>query len=721
MTRLLKVLLLLVAGVIGLGIVAAVLLFLFVDPNDFRDDVSAGVKDATGRDLVIEGDLELSVFPWLAIEMGRTRLGNAEGFGEDPFLSFDNARLSIRLLPLLLRREATVGTASIEGLAVNLEVRADGRSNWDDFAETARSQEPVPPEESGEGGGAGQAELDIEDILIADASVTYRDARTGSSYAISDLTMSTGEIAADESFDFEAGFDFAAEPDAVGGSIAIRGTTTLSDGFATIAVDGLNVAGTLRGVVPDPTGLNFDARALRVDTATESVDLGELELMVLGLAISADIEPFSYAGTPQPRMQLRVADFSLKELMRTLGTEPPATADPNALGRVAFSAAAAVGEDSMRLTSMSLELDDTTMTGELELPLSATGAIRFDLVADAINLDGYMAPAEEGVASEAQASSDDVEIPVDLIRSLNAQGTAKLERAALSGLLFENLEVGLSSAGGTLRLHPLGADLFEGSYSGDVRIDASGDVPSISVDERVADVNLSSLAQSMFGVQNVTGSIDGTFALGGRGATLDAIRRDLDGSMSFTLADGAWEGTDIWHQLRATRAVFRQEPAPEPTLPPRTEFTSVSATGTVTDGIFENDDFRAELPFLQLTGRGLVDFGTAEIDYSMQARVLEKPEFMGDVTEAELADFTAAVVPLRISGPLASPSVRPDVEEMLRREAEEVIRKKGEELRDRLLRDILGGDEEPPAEEGTEGQQEEEPTLEDALKDLFRN
>ena len=88
MVRLAKILLILVAAFVGVGILASVALFLFFDPNDFRDEISASVKKETGRDLVIEGDLSLSVFPWIAVEIGRTQLGNAKGFGDEPFLGF---------------------------------------------------------------------------------------------------------------------------------------------------------------------------------------------------------------------------------------------------------------------------------------------------------------------------------------------------------------------------------------------------------------------------------------------------------------------------------------------------------------------------------------------------------------------------------------------------------------------------------------------------------
>ncbi len=84
--------------------------------------------------------------------------------------------------------------------------------------------------------------------------------------------------------------------------------------------------------------------------------------------------------------------------------------------------------------------------------------------------------------------------------------------------------------------------------------------------------------------------------------------------MSFELLDGAWEGTDVWYELRRARALLKQEEAPEPTLPARTPFSSVAVSGPVTDGIFRSDNLLAELPFMQLTGKGSVDLPAAEID-----------------------------------------------------------------------------------------------------------
>ncbi|MDX1406220.1 MAG: AsmA-like C-terminal region-containing protein, partial [Woeseiaceae bacterium] len=516
-------------------------------------------------------------------------------------------------------------------------------------------------------------------------------------------------------FDVDAEFDFSAAE--LGGHVAIRGEAEISDDMTRLSIAGLNVSGELRGIATEPAPFNFDSRSMSVNAADGTLDLGEMDLSVLGISMSANVEPFAYSQELQAKADLSVAEFSLVEVLQLLGIEPPATADAKALSRIAFNARATVTDKQVSFESMSLDLDDSTMVGMLALPLTEDGAIRFDLNIGSINLDGYMAPPDAAGAARDEESPDDFELPVEAIRSLNANGSLKIGRAMLSGLEFTNLELGLRNQDGRLRLHPLAAELYDGSYNGDVRIDAARDVPSISVNEKLDGVNLNSLAKSMFGQSNVTGKVNATVVLEGAGRNLSTIRQDLDGRLSLELVDGAWEGTDIWHQLRTARAMFRQETPPQPVLPARTEFTSVSATGIVTDGIFENNDLKVLLPFLRLQGKGFVDLPAGNVDYSVEARVLDKPELMAGVTREELDDFTKTVVPVRISGPLSSPSIRPDIEAVFRQQVEGAIEEQKQELKNRLFKDLLGGDEAAPAEQPADQTEEaEEEDLEDQLK-----
>jgi hypothetical protein len=79
---------------------------------------------------------------------------------------------------------------------------------------------------------------------------------------------------------------------------------------------------------------------------------------------------------------------------------------------------------------------------------------------------------------------------------------------------------------------------------------------------------------------------------------------------------------------------------------------------------------------------------------------------MTDVSDAELDDFTKAVVPFRVTGPLADPDIAPDLEEMIKDRAEKEAKKA-------LMDKLLGPDETAP-----EGEQPaEEKDVEDQLKD----
>ena len=633
-------------ALVALFTIAAIAIFLFFDPNDYRDRIAEEVKRETGRDLVIEGDLELSLFPWFAINIGKTSLSNAPGFGEEPFLGFDEARASVKVLPLIRRKGIEIGNIVLDSFQLNLQVAADGRNNWQDIAEQDSAEvgaesDAAAADEVSDGQ---DISLAISSVRISNAAIHYTDSLAGESYKLTNVNLTTGRVSSSDPIDIRSDFDFDLQPADLSGDVSIE--TSL------------------------------------VPSEEEGITLGDTEISVLGVDAT-----LSVAGE-EPGARLQIDAFSLKSLMTRLNIEAPVTADPDALGKIIFDGNVQVNDDAISVTGLELVVDDTTFNGKLSVARNEAGTISIDLAADSIDLDRYMEPAAEASASSGNAVP--VEIPTNLIRALNVRGGLTAETAKLSGMTFDDVTLGLNAADGNMRLHPITADFFDGKYDGDVRINASGSVPVLSVNETVRDVSLESLARAMFEQENITGTINGSFRLSGRGESLAAIQRSLGGNISMELIDGTWEGTDLWYELRRARALYKQEPAPEPELPARTRFSSVKATGPVTDGVFRNDDLFAQLPFMQLTGKGSVDFVAAEVDYRMTARILENPEFATDVTAEELDEFTEAKIPLRITGSLADPTIAPDIEEMLK---EEVKKKVEEEIKDKLLKKLFGDDE----------------------------
>jgi AsmA protein len=640
-----KKLLYLVIGIAAILVVAAVSFYVLFDPNDFRDRISAEVQSATGREFVIEGDLELSLFPWLAIELGKTRLGNAPGFGDEPFARFDSARLSVRLLPLLLRREVAVGVAELDGMNLNLAVDRNGRGNWEDLLEgSAAAPEDEQPADAAGG------DFEISGVGISNATLVYADAQVGETYSLTDLNLTLGSIGKGGPIAAAGGFDFELQP------AELRGRVDMSTDIL-------------------------------LDPAASTIGFADVEISAAGVDIGAQVEPFDYAGEFMPVIAFETEAFSLKSLMRALGIEPPETADPDALGKLMLGGTARMTPSAIGIDDLALAVDDSSFTGKVSVARDAAGTISVNLAGDSIDLTRYMAPATDAAAAEADVEAVPVEIPADLVRAFNLRGELTLEEATLSGLVFTGVELGVNARDGDLRMHPISAELFGGTYAGDVRIDATGDTPVLSVNEQVRGVNLGSLAAAMFEQENISGAINGTFTLTGRGTDLADVQQSLRGEMAFELVDGAWEGTDVWYELRKARALLKKEPAPEAPSPPRTRFSTVKLAGPVRDGVFTSEELFAELPFMQLTGGGSVDLPAAAVDFRLSARVLQKPEFASEMSAEELEDFTEAVIPLRVDGPLAAPSIKPDIEAMLKKEVEKKVRDKLEDkLKDLLKR-----------------------------------
>jgi AsmA protein len=514
-----------------------------------------------------------------------------------------------------------------------------------------------------------------------DAAITYVDRANGDTYTLSKVNMRVGRISdAREPVPASGSLHFDMQPAAISGDIEVETVIAFDSDTGIVALDGLALGGVAEGLVDAPTRFSFETAGVEVRTEDQVISMQPVAITALDIDISAELQPFSYAGSIEPTAAIQVDAFSPRSLMHLFEIEPPETADPVALSSMIISASADIRENAVALTAVNMKLDDTTFKGSLTVPRNAAGRYTFNLDADAINLNRYMAPpVEASDASDAETAP--VEIPVELIKPLNAGGELRVAAVTLGNLELEQVALGLNSGNGRMRMHPITAGLFGGHYNGDVRIDVSGVKPVLSLDENVQGVDLAKLAQAMFEQENITGSIAGNFRLTGRGNDMAEIQKTLDGSMSFELKDGTYEGMDVWYELRRARALIKQETPPEPVLPARTKFSSVTASGTVKDGVMRNDDLMAELPFMQLTGRGNVDVAAGTVNYDLRARVYDKPEAMAGATPEEIDDLTKAVIPLKITGPLTSPKVVPDVEALLRERVEDEIK---DMLKDKL-------------------------------------
>ncbi len=720
------------AAVVALLVLALIAIVVFVDPNDFRDDLEQMVETRTGRELTLEGDLKLSVFPWLALELGPASLGDAPGFGPEPFIAIRHARVGVRVLPLL-RGQIEVGAVRLEGARVRLITDAQGRDNWADLG--AASQE-----ESAAGTAAPTALPTIAALTIQDAAITMEDRQANTRQTVRDFSLQTGRLASGEPFKLDT--EFVLDP-APSSSVKVHGVATviadlernahrLTEPVIDITVsgqgypkdgvpvrvravslqadisqqlyrlEGAQVESRWRGVgfPADGVALALTAQDLNANLEQQTLELTGLNLRAGDAVFTGALRGEEILDAPRLSGQLKLAPVSPRTLLPQFGVALPQTSDPKVLQQLSFTGALAATSRSVELQNVDLRLDDSTLRGSLGIADFDSQALRFDLDIDRINVDRYLEPAPaEPKSGEKQAGKAAPEaptpLPIEMLRTLNARGELRIGEAVFGGMTFSKLRLGVNARDGRVRFHPSEASMYGGRYQGDIRIDATGAAAQVALNERIEGVDFAPLFKDLFETERVSGQGNATVKLLGLGRDTQELMNSFDGEVGFKVVNGALEGADLWYEIRRARALLKQRPIPERTGAVRTPFTALTASGVMKDGVLRSQDLNASMQYLRVTGEGLVDLPKSAIDYRLLATVLKIPR---DSTEgAELQDLVDAQIPVRVTGALSDPKVRPDLEGYLKNEVKQRVeheREKVEEkVRDKLqdkLKDIFG-------------------------------
>lgn len=199
------IIIIVVAGLVALPFV--------VDPNDYKDEISTQVEKVTGRNLTLQGDIGMSVFPWIALELGPLSLSNAEGFKADSFAKVEAAEIRIKLLPLL-KKQLEMDTVVLDGLVLNLETDKQGKTNWDDLTQTEEpKEEKAKPAE--EKSGPALAAISIAGVQLSNANILWSDASKGENFQLRNLNLDTDPLVPGEPTALDMAFDLiSAKPEA---------------------------------------------------------------------------------------------------------------------------------------------------------------------------------------------------------------------------------------------------------------------------------------------------------------------------------------------------------------------------------------------------------------------------------------------------------------------------------------------------------------------------
>jgi AsmA protein len=655
----------------GIGILAlaafAITFVIIAPPTDLiRREIVQQVKSATGRDLTIAGPASFTFFPTIGLSLADVSLSAPPGMGGAPLVTARSFDIGVRLLPLL-QKEIVVDRLVLNKPVIDLRVDGQGRRSWDMAA--AESSRPVrlaqaTPDDGtlrdfspgiGIETGAVPAaprlgdisEISLGDIRIVDGTVCYSDARDGANYQADAVNAHAGLNSIALPLDAEGSLEWARE------KVDFKGTLTsprdlIEQRPAKLVV---NLSGA-------PVTLGYDG----------SVKMGE--------AIDA-----------QGAVDGKAA--SLRALARWLGTELPPTPG---FGAATFAGDLRVREHAVRLTNANLSLDGATAIGTIEVTTGGTRPhVEADLRVADLRLDNYL--ADDGVEGLPQAAPPPVAAPPpaaaspgspqsieDLLdqpgprvkgftqragwnnAALDLASLGQLDadaRLAVTGLSYgkirmdsAQLVVGLKDR--VLKTTFADVKLYQGRGNGLVMLDATGPEAVLGANMQLDAIAAEPLLKDASGIDWLAGTGNATLALSGRGNSQAAIVGSLNGKADIAVRNGAIIGFNLGGAMRAVS----QGKVPDFDSSPseRTDFSELTGSFVITDGIARNDDLRLAGPLLRAGGSGIVDLPQRSLDYTMRPKLVATRSGQGG--EQNLAGLE---IPLHITGPWDRPSVSADI------------------------------------------------------------
>jgi AsmA protein len=541
-----------IVALFGVALIGLIAMSWFLNRDALRDAVEAQIRAVTGLDLVVHGNIDVSVFPGSYVSFHD--VGLKGGGTADPALSVDVLTANLRLLPLLLQR---FEIADVMMLRPHIHVVRDasGDSNWTPFIQTvAHTMKP-----------GADNQVSFSEIRIQDGELSYEDSGNHLTEALGDIDLSLAWPSISRSFAATGQFDWRGE--------RVDGSISVSDFVAALSGDRSGLKARLSSA---PLKLAFDGTV-------------------------ADRTSMMMEGT------LTADSTSLRNALRWTGGAPPGS---GGFGRFALKARANVVGASIALTNVNVELDGNVAEGVMTYANNGRQTLQATLAAGALDFTPYVSTFRL-LASGAHDwnrqlfdlnSLSSADVDMRLSAAQVTVGSSKLGRTAL----------GANLRGGALALSIGEAQVYGGIARGSFGVTRADAVADVKAQFQLIDVDLQSCAGELFGINKLSGRGNLNVSLVASGTSPFGLAQSLDGTATLTGHDGAIAGFNVEQLLKRLErrplsggGNFRSGSTP---------YTNLNIAVKFSEGIATAQDVRVDGPTSRLTLTGTASVPSREYD-----------------------------------------------------------------------------------------------------------
>ncbi len=268
---------------------------------------------------------------------------------------------------------------------------------------------------------------------------------------------------------------------------------------------------------------------------------------------------------------------------------------------------------------------------------------------------------------------------------MDLAGRLQLGSLRLKGLDLSAVDLQLALAGGQLTLKQFSAGVAGGQVTVSGLLDARQQPARYQVHKRVQGVDVRPLLQTLAQTDLLEGKGDLEVEVQGSGLSEQALRSRMQGQVKLKLSDGALHGINLAEMIREARATLTGKGADQVKEVRKTDFSALTASFQIANGIARSDDIQLFAPALRVKGQGQTALVPETLDFLFLTSVVESSKGQGGKTVDELKDIT---IPVRIGGHWQAPSYKLDVKELLSNN--KVLEEKARKEAERGLKKLLG-------------------------------
>ncbi len=358
--------------------------------------------------------------------------------------------------------------------------------------------------------------------------------------------------------------------------------------------------------------------------------------------------------------------------------------DKTALTKAHISADVRQSGQLLVLNDIALKLDDSTVSGDIELVKTDDGQypVRFELQADSLNFDRYFRGGIDIDGLAALADRADLDLPVETIRALDIQGKLTAAQLQWSGMQFTEVALPIRVAEGRVEGLEIKATTYKGTLFTSTVLDVTPDEPLLTATVSLNAVDLNPMLDAALqGEAALSGTGIVNVDLLSRGSTVAEMADRAGGALNVRITDGAIDNVNLAHEwvtllsaylLPETndQTVVEAEPGQSSernaasgaspgstalTANQKTLINELSMSWELADGRLYSNDLDLRSVGMNLSGQGSIALAEQSIDYLLQVAFTEDAvDAAADTIDSVLAPthnrMVGMTVPLVIRG-----------------------------------------------------------------------